>query len=470
MIGGVARRVAIASGLLMLLVGAGFVVLLVSVHDLRASEQQARHSAEVLTSAHEVERLVADLASGQDDFVITGMARFLEPWQAAQSQLPAQTSALEGSVAGSPDQLARAQDISRSVTSYMRDYSLPQVQAAGRDPTSARTEAAAAEGTRRVTAIRSVLDQLISAEQQASAAERAHSDAIAGRAVVAAATGVVGSVLLVLGFTIYLTHAIVRPVLVTAEMADRLAAGDPDVRVPETGVGEIRTLERTFNTMADSLGAASAALAASRARVVRSADETRQRIERDLHDGIQQRLVSLTLDVRAIQAGSLDGQADLMPQLDEVANGMSDTLDELREISRGIHPAILSQGGIGPALAMLGRRSKLPVEVAVDVTTRLPAPIEVAAYYVVSEALTNAAKHGGASFAAVEAHLEDDRLELCVRDDGFGGADPAKGSGLIGLDDRVQALGGTLIVDSPPGEGTTLSVSLPVTDRDGVAR
>jgi signal transduction histidine kinase len=457
--GGVARRVAIASGLLMLLVGAGFAVLLFSVQDLRGSEQQARHSAAVLTSAHQVERSVADLASGQRDFLITGQENFLKPWQSAQSQLPAQTAALDQLVAGSPGQRTRAEEVSQSVTSYLRDYSLPQVEAARQDPTSARTEAVIAEGATRVTAIRSVLDELISAEQQASAAEQTHSGTIAGRAVVAAATGLVGSVVLVLGFTIYLTRAIVRPVLVTAQMADHLAAGDLDVRVPETGVGEIRTLERTFNTMADSLGAATADLAASRARIVRAADETRRRIERDLHDGIQQRLVSLTLDVRAIQADSPDPR----PELDEVADGLSATLDELREIARGIHPAILSQGGIGPAVRMLARRSKLPVEVEVAFADRLPPPIEAAAYYVVSEALTNAAKHADASFASVDAYLEDGRLRLSVHDDGTGGADPAKGSGLIGLDDRIQALGGTLVVESPVGEGTTLSVSLPVT-------
>ena len=220
---------------------------------------------------------------------------------------------------------------------------------------------------------------------------------------------------------------------------------------------QIRTLERTFNTMATSLGAASADVAASRARIVRSADETRRRIERDLHDGIQQRLVSLALDVRAIQADAS------LAELDKVADGLSSTLDELREIARGIHPAILSEGGIGPALGMLARRSKVPAEVTVGFTTRLPAPIEAATYYVVSEALTNAAKHADASVVLIEAEIANGLLTLVVRDDGRGGADPATGSGLIGLDDRVQALGGTLVVDSPTGAGTTLSVALPIT-------
>jgi signal transduction histidine kinase len=214
--------------------------------------------------------------------------------------------------------------------------------------------------------------------------------------------------------------------------------------------------------MAGSLADAQAQLAASRARVVRSADETRRRIERDLHDGIQQRLVSLALDLRGVQAGVPAGQAELDTKLDEIAEGLAGTLDELREISRGIHPAILSEGGISPALKMLARRSAIPVEVDLRVDSRLPPPVEVAAYYVVSEALTNAVKHADASVAYVDVYPQDGQLHLSVRDDGAGGADLAKGSGLIGLADRIQALGGTITIDSPPGKGTTLQVDLPI--------
>jgi signal transduction histidine kinase len=463
MIGGVSRRVAIASGLLMLLVGAGFVVLLLSVQDLRDSERQARHAEAVLANANHIERLVVDLETGQRGFVITGQERFLEPWQTARSQLPGQITALEDLMADDPAQRARAEEISRSVTSYVRDYSVPLVEAARRDPASARSEAATTEGKRRVDAMRSVLDGLITAERNLSTAEQAHSDTVAGRAVIAAATGLVGSVLLILGFTWYLSRAVVRPVLVTAAMADRLAGGDLTVRVPETGVGEIGALERTFNSMASSLDQARSDLAASRARLVTSADETRRQIERDLHDGIQQRLVSLALELRTARASLASEQADLRAHFDEIADGLAGTVDELREISRGIHPAILSEGGIGPAVRMLARRSAIPVEVEVAVATRPPPPVEAAAYYVVSEALTNAAKHAAASVVNVDVRLVDGSLRLSVTDDGSGGADPAKGSGLIGLNDRIQALGGTLTVDSPPGQGTTLHVSLPAT-------
>lgn len=463
MTGGVSRRVAIASGLLMLLVGAGFVVLLLSVRDLRDAERQARHAAAVLANANQIERSVVDLETGQRGFVITGQERFLEPWQTARSELPEQLTALEGLVADDPAERARAGEISRSVTSYVQDYSVPLVESVRRDPASARSEATTTEGIRRVEAIRSVLDQVITAERNLSTAEQSRADTAAGLAVIAATTGLAGSVLLILGFTWYLSRAVVRPVLVTAAMADRLAAGDLTVRVPETGVGEIGALERTFNSMAASLDQARSELASSRARLVTSADETRRRIERDLHDGIQQRLVSLALELRTVQAGVEGEQADLRARLDEIADELASTLDELREISHGIHPAILSDGGIGPAVRMLGLRSAIPVEVEIAVATRLPPPVEAAAYYVVSEALTNAAKHAAASVVYVDVRLVDGSLRLAVRDDGAGGADPANGSGLIGLNDRVQALGGTLTVDSPAGQGTTLQASLPVT-------
>jgi signal transduction histidine kinase len=136
--------------------------------------------------------------------------------------------------------------------------------------------------------------------------------------------------------------------------------------------------------------------------------------------------------------------------------------DELREISRGIHPAILSEGGLGPALRALARRSAVPVELDVHPERRLPEHLEVAAYYVVSEALTNAAKHAQASVVNVELDAHDAIVRLAIRDDGIGGADPAQGSGLVGLSDRIEALGGTLQVTSPAGSGTTLLIEIPL--------
>jgi len=193
---------------------------------------------------------------------------------------------------------------------------------------------------------------------------------------------------------------------------------------------------------------------ASRARVVAAADETRRRIERDLHDGTQQRLVSLGLEVRAAQATVPPQLGELQGALSRVAEELASVFDELREISHGIHPAILSEGGLEPALSALRRRSAVPVELDLHAERRLPEPVEVAAYYVVSEALTNAAKHAHASVVNVELDTHDAILRLAIRDDGIGGADPGQGSGLLGLSDRIEALGGTLEVTSPAGKGT----------------
>ncbi|HET7519020.1 MAG TPA: sensor histidine kinase, partial [Actinomycetes bacterium] len=203
-------------------------------------------------------------------------------------------------------------------------------------------------------------------------------------------------------------------------------------------------------------------LAASRTRVVVASDQARRRIERDLHDGTQQRLVSLVLDLRAAEAAVPPTQTELRGQLDRVADGLTGALDDLRELSRGIHPAILSEGGLTPALKALARRSAVPVELDVDVQERLPEPVEVAAYYVVSEALANAAKHAQASVTEVRAEARDGHLHLSVRDDGVGGAARGLGSGLVGLADRVEALGGTIIVESPAGQGTSLQIDLPI--------
>ncbi|MDQ3865935.1 MAG: histidine kinase, partial [Actinomycetota bacterium] len=205
-----------------------------------------------------------------------------------------------------------------------------------------------------------------------------------------------------------------------------------------------------------------AELAASRARVVAASDETRRRIERDLHDGTQQRLVSLALALRSAQAAVPPDLHGLRNELAQVADGLRGVVEELQEISRGIHPAILSEGGLAPALKTLARRSAVPVELNVRADGRLPEPVEVAGYYVVSEALTNAAKHAHASVAYVDVEASDGVLELSVRDDGTGGADPARGSGLVGLADRVEALGGRIEVVSPAGHGTTLRATLPI--------
>jgi signal transduction histidine kinase len=204
---------------------------------------------------------------------------------------------------------------------------------------------------------------------------------------------------------------------------------------------------------------AQAEVTASRARIVAAADQARRRIERDLHDGTQQRLVSLALRLRAAQAAV---PPELGGQLDEAVAEATGALEELRELARGIHPAILSQGGLGSALRTLARRSTIPVELEVLTDTRPPEPIEVAAYCVASEALANSAKHAQASHIQVSLATRNGSLVLTIRDDGVGGADACQGSGLVGLQDRVEALGGTIGIYSPPGGGTSIVVTLPL--------
>jgi signal transduction histidine kinase len=203
-------------------------------------------------------------------------------------------------------------------------------------------------------------------------------------------------------------------------------------------------------------------LAASRRRIVAASDEARRRIERDLHDGTQQRLVSLELAARNAQAHVPSERGDLRLELSRLATGLADAVIELQELSRGIHPAVLSQGGLGAAVGALARRSPMPVELDDETETRLPGPIEVAAYFVVSEALANAAKHARASRAEVSIAQRNRSLLLSIRDDGIGGADPARGSGLLGLADRVEALGGSIHVHSLPGDGTHITAELPL--------
>jgi len=206
---------------------------------------------------------------------------------------------------------------------------------------------------------------------------------------------------------------------------------------------------------------AQAALTASRARIVATADATRRRIERNLHDGAQQRLVSLALNLRSA-ATAAPGAGEFVERLGGVAAGLDGVLDDLREIARGLHPAILADGGLPPALKTLARRSPVPVDVDIQVDRRLPDPVEMAAYYTVAEALTNAAKYARATSTQIQATAREGVLQVRVCDNGRGGAGFSHGTGLLGLKDRAEALGGHLRLDSPPGAGTTLEITLPL--------
>jgi signal transduction histidine kinase len=225
----------------------------------------------------------------------------------------------------------------------------------------------------------------------------------------------------------------------------------------EARVGDFADLVATAIANAD----ARTELTASRARIVAASDAARRRFERNLHDGAQQRLVSLGLQLRTAEASLPPEWHALREKVSNVVTGLTGVSEDLQEISRGIHPAILSKGGLGPALKTLARRSAVPVELRLDTDRRLPEPAEVAAYYVVAEALTNAAKYAEASEVRIDVQADGANLRLSISDDGIGGADPHKGSGLIGLVDRVEALGGQLRISSLVGSGTSLLAMIP---------
>jgi PAS domain S-box-containing protein len=206
----------------------------------------------------------------------------------------------------------------------------------------------------------------------------------------------------------------------------------------------------------------SAELAASRRRIVATADETRRRIERDLHDGAQQRLVSTVLLLKRVRDELGDENTPVAELVEEALANVEHGFDEVRELARGIHPRILSSGGLGPALKTLARRSPIPVNIDMQTDARWPENVEVTAYYVASEALTNATKHAHASEVRITVDVDDPGIVITISDDGAGGAQPSRGSGLTGLQDRVAALGGSLAVQSEPGAGTVLTAQIPV--------
>ncbi|WP_433472422.1 AAA family ATPase [Spirillospora sp. CA-142024] len=259
--------------------------------------------------------------------------------------------------------------------------------------------------------------------------------------------------------------AVASPIVVEGRVWGVMGVGSRHERLPkdtEQRLADFTELVATAIANAESR----AELTMSRARIVATADQTRRRFERDLHDGAQQRLVSLALQLRAAQAVVPPELGELGAELGHAVAEATDALDELRELGRGIHPAVLAKG-LGPALRTLVRRAPIPVDLDLSVQERLPEHVEVSAYYVVAEALTNAAKHADASTVTVTVEADTAVLHIAVSDDGAGGADFTHGTGLVGLKDRVEALGGEVFLDSPRGTGTTLRADLPLTATNG---
>jgi signal transduction histidine kinase len=255
--------------------------------------------------------------------------------------------------------------------------------------------------------------------------------------------------------------SVAAPIVVEGHLWGAVSLGSTNEQIPPDAEERLmKFTELVATAIANAEGKSE--LAASRRRIVAASDESRRRIERDLHDGTQQRLVSLGLAVRAAEASLPPDRSDLRAELSGVADGLAGAVEDLQEISRGIHPAILSKGGLAPALRALASRSAIPVDLDVTAEMRLAESIEVAVYFIASEALANAAKHSRATLIDLSLVQSDGRLVLAVRDDGVGGADPTRGSGLVGLTDRVDALGGSISVRSRQGEGTQITAEFPV--------
>jgi PAS domain S-box-containing protein len=256
--------------------------------------------------------------------------------------------------------------------------------------------------------------------------------------------------------------SVAAPVAVGGKLWGALIASS---RQPEAlGEGSERRLCDFADLVAQALANADAydKLAASRARIVEAGDAERRRIERNLHDGAQQQLVSVAVGLRLAEALLQSDPPSAQQVLVDAREQLGHALEELRELARGIHPAILTDGGLAPALSALATRASVPVEIAEVPGDRLPEPVEAAAYYLIAEAITNVAKHARASHVAVSVHRDDGRLLVHIADDGVGGADAGGGSGLNGLADRVEALHGRLRIDSPRGGGTRIDAQIPV--------
>jgi signal transduction histidine kinase len=294
----------------------------------------------------------------------------------------------------------------------------------------------------------------------------------------------VGSILAVMfGLVVFVLagRALTGPLERLRSAQRRVAGGDLTTHLDIDEAAEMGQLEAGFNEMVAGLRTLASknhalqaelrkqlqAVQESRVRIVEATDAERVRIERNLHDGAQQRLLSVAFTVRAAERSVREGRRDAEQQIRTAMCELDAAMTELRELARGIHPAILDEEGLGSALTSLAERATLPVHVSARLPERVPTAVEVTAYFVVAEALTNIARHADASEATIEVNANDGVLQLRVCDDGKGGADPRLGSGLRGLSDRISALGGTFEVESSVGTGTTVSAQIPIHDARG---
>ncbi|MCQ4207956.1 CHASE3 domain-containing protein [Streptomyces longispororuber] len=445
-----------ASSLFALLIGVAFTVLLWAIADANSSVSARRASRTALVKSGSMEQIVLDLETGQRGFVITGRKDFLEPWTAARKAFPAEARRFTASVT-SPEQRRIAAEITKGVRSYLNDYSVPLVDAVRRGDRAASGAAVAVEGKRRVDGLRAQFDRYMEAERVQLAERTDAAGANSRQAVITAAVGLAASIGLVAVVTVLQHRAVVRPVRGAAAAAQRLAGGDLGVRIPPSKVAEVGALGESFNSMAVSLQD-------SRRRIMESVEAVHRRTARDLHDGAQQRLVSLMIGLRLAREMVPGTETTVTELLDQSITNAQTAIDELRELASGIYPLALTVRGLVTAVEDLASRCPVPVVVHSTYDRRISSAVESNAYFIVAEAVTNAVKHAEASRIDIYLDLTE-VLRIRVVDDGVGGVDTATpGSGLTGLTDRVAAFDGKLSIESPPGAGTSVLVQIPVGD------
>jgi signal transduction histidine kinase len=443
-----------AGGLLASLICVAFSVLLWAIADANNSVSARRASRTALVEAGSMKQLLLDLETGQRGFVITEREPFLQPWRAARAAYPAKARRFTES-ATSQEQRRTAEQITRDVDSFLKDYSVPLVQMVRRGDPAASGLEMTAEGKRRVDTLRAEFDQYMT-DERAQLAERTDAaGANSHQAVVAATVGLAASTALVTVFTVLQHRAVVRPVRGTAAAAEQLAGGDLGVRVPPSRVAEIGALGTSFNSMA-------ASLQDSRRRIMESTEAVHRRTARDLHDGAQQRLVSLMIGLRLARELVPDTETAATDLLDQSIDNAQTAINELRELASGIYPLVLTVKGLVAAVKDLASRCPVLTVVESKDERRISSTVESNAYFVVAEAVTNAVKHAQASRIDVSIEFGD-VLRIKVADDGIGGVGKSTaGSGMTGLTDRVAAFDGKLTIDSPPGDGTTILIQIPV--------
>ncbi|WLW58138.1 CHASE3 domain-containing protein [Streptomyces sp. YU58] len=445
-----------ASGLLALLIGVAFAVLLWAISDANSSVSARRASRTALVEAGSMQQLLLDLETGQRGFVITKRETFLQPWEKARRALPAEARRFAESTT-SPAQRRAAEQITRDVESFLNDYSVPLVEMVRRDDPTASSLETTTEGKQRVDALRAEFGRYTADEREQLAARTDAAGANSRQAVLAAALGLAASTALVAVFTVLQHRAVVRPVRGAAAAAQDLAGGDLSRRIPPSRVAEIGALGSSFNTMA-------ASLQDSRRRIMESTEAVHRRTARDLHDGAQQRLVSLMIGLRLAREMLPATETTTADLLDQSIDNAQTAINELRALASGIYPLVLTVKGLVAAVKDLASRCPVPTVVVSEGEQRISPTVESNAYFVVAEAVTNAVKHAQASRIDVSIEF-DDTLRIKVADDGVGGVGKATaGSGMTGLADRVAAFDGKLAIDSPPGEGTTILIQIPIRD------